>query len=157
MITAIGFSGREDLSRDSPPYQPKHGDAGSRRSVKKHDNRPCEEKDTRPLRTMTSTDPHRSASSDSHTVESVVLRNTLRYTISEDEYKALHRYLIIRSPKAVRRKALSPSKYSAITKSNDDFNASAVRASLRVLIGSQAGLTFWDILNEYLFARKKRK
>ena len=106
---------------------------------------------------MTSADPHRSASSDSTTVESVVLRNTLRYTISENEYKALHEYLITRSPKAVRRKAPSPSKYSAITKSNDDFNASAVRASLRVFIGSQAGLTFWDTLNEYLFARKKQR
>lgn len=85
-------------------------------------------------------------------IESVVLRNTLRYTISEKEYKTLHEYLITRSPKAVRRKAPAPSKFNSIVQSSDDFNTTAIRASLRVFVASQTSLKLWDWVNEYILA-----
>ena len=90
-------------------------------------------------------------------MESIVLRNALRYTISEKEYRVFHEYLITHSPKAVRRKALPPSKYKSVVRSNDDFNASAIRASLRVFVASQAGLKAWDLIKDYLFTKREHR
>ena len=84
-----------------------------------------------------------------------VLRNTLRYTLSAKEYKTLHEYLISRSPRAVRRKALQPAKYNAIVQSKDEFNAAAIRASLRIFVATQTGLTIWDLITSSLFGRGK--
>lgn len=84
-----------------------------------------------------------------------VLRNTLRYTLSAKEYKTLHEYLISRSPRAVRRKTLQPARYNAIVQSKDEFNTAAIRASLRVFVATQTGLTIWDRITSSLFARGK--
>ena len=110
-----------------------------------------------PWDTMASADPYPSPPPSPARIHSVVLRNTLRYTISEKEYKTLHEYLITRSPKAVRRKAPLPLHYSSTVKSGDDFNVAAVRASLRVFIAAQTGLKLWDLLNEYVLVRAKPK
>lgn len=75
-----------------------------------------------------------------------VLRNAIRYTISAKEYKTLHEYLLKNSPKVVRNRAPQPSKYDAAIKNKDDYNAAAVRASLRVFIAAQTGLKLWDII-----------
>ena len=85
-----------------------------------------------------------------------VLRNALRYTISAKEYKTLHEYLITRSPIIVRRRAPQPSKYNAIVKSKDEYNAAAFRASLRVFVAMQAGLKLWDIISSQIIQRGKR-
>ena len=84
-----------------------------------------------------------------------VLRNTLRYTLSAKEYETLHEYLISRSPKAVRRKAPQPPRYSAIVRSRDDFNAAAIRASLRVFVATQTGLKIWELITTAFLARGK--
>jgi hypothetical protein len=83
-----------------------------------------------------------------------VLRNAIRYTISPKEYKTLHEYLLKRSPRIVRNQAPSPSKYSAAIKDKDDFNAAAVRASLRVLLATQTGLKLWDIITAQIAKRR---
>lgn len=75
-----------------------------------------------------------------------VLRNAIRYTISAKEYKTLHEYLLKNSPRLVRNRAPQPSKYDAAIKNKDDYNAAAVRASLRVFIAAQTGLKLWEII-----------
>lgn len=86
---------------------------------------------------------------------SVILLNTLHYTLSAKEYETFHEYIITHSPKVVRRKAPPPHNYSSIVQTNGDFNAAAVRVSLRVFIASQTGLKLWDMINEHIFARGK--
>ncbi|KAI4110567.1 MAG: hypothetical protein LQ345_006961 [Seirophora villosa] len=82
-----------------------------------------------------------------------VLRNALRYTISAKEYQTLHEYLINRSPAALRKRAPSPEKVSAISRASNDHNAAAIRASLRVFIASQTGLQVWDLITTRLLSR----
>lgn len=82
-----------------------------------------------------------------------ILRNTLRYTISSKEYETLHQYLIKRTPPAVRNQAPQPLRYSSIVQTNDDFNAAAIRASLRVFVASQTGLQLWDLITTYVLRR----
>ena len=85
-----------------------------------------------------------------------ILRNTLRYTLSAKEYKTLHEYLISRSPRAVRRKAPRPPKYDSIIQSKNEFNVAAIRASLRVFIATQTGLTIWELITSSLLAKGGR-
>lgn len=84
-----------------------------------------------------------------------ILRNALRYTISAKEYKTLHQYLILRSPPAVRKRAPQPPTYSSIVQTTDDFNAAAIRASLRVFVASQTGLKLWDLITTYVLRRDR--
>jgi hypothetical protein len=74
-----------------------------------------------------------------------ILRNAMRYSLSPREYQLLHKYLIGRAP-VVRTTAPQPARYERATKETDDYNASAVRASLRVFAGSYAGLKLWEIV-----------
>ena len=82
-----------------------------------------------------------------------ILRNALRYTISEKEYKTLHQYLITRSPPVVRKRAPQPPRYNAIVQSKDDYNAAAIRASLRLFVASQMGLKIWDLFTIWVLGR----
>lgn len=84
-----------------------------------------------------------------------ILRNALRYTLSAKEYKTLHQYLISRSPPAVRKRALQPSKYAALIQAKDDYNGAAIRASLRVFLATQTSLKLWELIKGTLFAREK--
>ncbi|KAL8881932.1 MAG: hypothetical protein Q9192_007685, partial [Flavoplaca navasiana] len=83
-----------------------------------------------------------------------ILRNVLRYTVSAKEYKALHDYLITRSPPAVRKRAPAPAHVKSITEASDEHNAAAIRASLRVFVASQTGLQIWDRITARLFRRR---
>lgn len=82
-----------------------------------------------------------------------VLRNALRYTISAKEYETLHQYLITRSPPAVRKRVPQPRRYEALVKSDNDYNAAAVRASLRLFVATQTGLKIWDLITTQLLGR----
>jgi len=82
-----------------------------------------------------------------------VLRNAIRYTISAKEYQTLHEYLLKKSPKIVRNRAPQPSRYDAAIKHKDDYNAAAVRASLRVFLAAQTGLKLWDIITAQMASR----
>lgn len=84
-----------------------------------------------------------------------VLRNALRYTISAKEYQALHHYVLSRS-KVLKRNTPSVGQVERLVDrkgKGDDYNASAVRASLRVFLATGAGLKAWSILKERLFGR----
>ncbi|KAL9630021.1 MAG: hypothetical protein Q9164_006617 [Protoblastenia rupestris] len=85
-----------------------------------------------------------------------ILRNALRYTISQKEYETLHRYLLTRSPPAIRKKAPPPEKYHRIVQKGKDYNAAAIRTSLRVFVISQAGLKLWDLISTRWLAKGKQ-
>lgn len=77
-----------------------------------------------------------------------VLRNALRYTISPREYAALHRYVLSKS-RALRRATPSPSSVEKALqprKGGDDYNAKAVRHSLRVFTATWIGMKAWDAI-----------
>lgn len=75
-----------------------------------------------------------------------ILRNALRYTISPREYAALHKYILSKS-RALRRATPSPSSVEKALqprKGGDDYNAKAVRHSLRVFTATWIGMKAWD-------------
>lgn len=84
-----------------------------------------------------------------------ILRNALRYTLSAEEYKTFHQYLISRSPTAVRTRALAPPKYTALVQTKDDYNGAAIRASLRVFVVTQTSLKLWELIKGSLVDRGK--
>lgn len=81
-----------------------------------------------------------------------VTRNALRYTVSAKEYKLLHRYLISKAP-PVKKRTPRPQKYEATVDKDGDYNASTIRATLRVGISTFVALKLWDVLKERLLAR----
>lgn len=75
-----------------------------------------------------------------------ILRNTLRYTVSAQEYAALHKYILSRS-RALRRAAPSPASVDKALrpkKGKDDYNAKAVRHALRVFAITWLGMKGWE-------------
>jgi hypothetical protein len=68
-----------------------------------------------------------------------VVRTALRISLSAKEYRALHGLVGKRAP-GVQRKLISPSQYDAIAHSKNRRNEAAVRASLRVFVGTGAAL-----------------
>ncbi len=102
---------------------------------------------------MSSAEPHSSPPAKVDPKADPVLRNALRYTISPKEYETLHQYLIKRSPPSVRKRVPQPRRYNAIVKSKNDYNAAAVRASLRVFVGTATGLKVWDLIVTHILAR----
>ena len=75
-----------------------------------------------------------------------VLRNAIRYTVSAKEYRTLHAYLIKQTPHVLRDRTLDPAQYAAAIQSKDDYNAAAIRASLRVFLAAQTSLKLYDII-----------
>lgn len=97
--------------------------------------------------------PSSSSSPKSPTAKStadIITRNTLRYTISAKEYESLHKYIISRS-KVLKRNAPSVAKVEKLVERQgrgDDYNAAAVRASLRVFLATSAGLKAWAVIKQ---------
>lgn len=81
-------------------------------------------------------------------------RNALRYSLSPREYKLLHKYLLAKTP-AVRKRAPQPHKYEKSVKDTNDYNAAAIRASLRVFGTTLAGLKLWDLITEKILSKGK--
>lgn len=105
---------------------------------------------------MASIEPHPSPPpSPSRSTVDPILRNALRYTISAKEYKTLHQYLITRSPQPLRKRAPPPARIASILSANDDYNAAAIRASLRIFIASQTGLQLWELITTRILGRGK--
>lgn len=85
-----------------------------------------------------------------------ILRNALRYTVSPREYQLLHQYLLSRAP-AVRKRTLPPRRYDAIAKGSDDYNAAAIRASLRLAVVTFSSLKAWDFITSRFMGRGEIK
>jgi hypothetical protein len=78
-----------------------------------------------------------------------ILRNALRYTISAKEYETLHKYIISRS-KVLKRNAPTVGRIEKLVErpGRDDYNSSAVRASLRVFVATAAALKAWELVQQ---------
>lgn len=72
-----------------------------------------------------------------------VVRDALRVCLSAKEYRFLHDSAIKHTP-AVQSKVPSPSRYDAIVRSKNRHGEAAVRASLRVFVGSGIVLKLAD-------------
>lgn len=75
-----------------------------------------------------------------------VARNALRICLSAKEYKTLHEYAVKHAPPAVLDNLPSPSKFDAIVSSKNKHNEAAIRASLRVFLGTGAALKLADVI-----------
>lgn len=100
--------------------------------------------------------PYPSLSSGPRKLSDPVLRNAIRYTLSEKEYDAVHRFMATRTPRAIRRRTLPPQSYPKSVPPQDDYNAAAVRASLRVFVVTQLGLKTWDIISKRILSKDRR-
>lgn len=74
-----------------------------------------------------------------------IVRNALRYSVSPREYELLHQYLLSRAP-IVRKRAPLPRRYDSVSKGTDDYNAAAIRASLRLAVLTFSGLKAWELI-----------
>ncbi|KAK2626174.1 hypothetical protein QTJ16_004436 [Diplocarpon rosae] len=101
-----------------------------------------------------------------------ILRNALRYTISAKEYETLHRYILSRS-KLLKRSAPSVARVERLEGGGgeaagggrgegaagggfgSDYNAAAVRASLRVFLASSAVLRVWGAVKGRLLGSRR--
>lgn len=94
---------------------------------------------------------------DSKSKSDPILRNALRYTISAKEYKTLHKYIISRSRVLKKNAPTVPQVEKLVERpgKDDDYNAAAVRASLRVFLATSAGLKVYAFLSSKLFGREK--
>ena len=78
----------------------------------------------------------------------------MRYTISAKEYETLHRYILSRS-KVLKRNTPSVSRVEKLVDrpGRDDYNAAAVRASVRVFVATSAALKVWGLVSERFLGR----
>ncbi|KAB5566114.1 hypothetical protein GE09DRAFT_728734 [Coniochaeta sp. 2T2.1] len=109
-----------------------------------------------------------------------ILRNALRYTISAREYALLHRYVLSRSRVLKKRvpsvetvqrvynpsrpgtnkgkgkdTTAAPDDTPAGAVGGDDYNARAIRHSVRVFVATAAVTKLWDIVSRRLMAKKQ--
>ena len=94
-----------------------------------------------------------STSSAGQPIDPIAL-TALRYSLSAREYKLLHKYLIAKS-RTARKRAPEPKKYERAVLGPDDYNASAIRSSLRVFVATFAGLKAWDLFSQKVLSRGK--
>ncbi|KAL5343941.1 hypothetical protein BJX70DRAFT_393364 [Aspergillus crustosus] len=73
-----------------------------------------------------------------------VVHNALRVSFSAKEYKILHDYA--QNSPLLHEKLVSPARFDAITRSKNKYNEAAVRASLRVFLGSGALMKLVDFV-----------
>lgn len=64
-----------------------------------------------------------------------ILQNALRVSLSTKEYRVLHAIAVKRAP-SVQEKLLSPSSFDAMAQSKNRHSEAALRASLRLFVGS---------------------
>ncbi|KAK4145634.1 uncharacterized protein C8A04DRAFT_10546 [Dichotomopilus funicola] len=110
-----------------------------------------------------------------------ILRNALRYTISAREYATLHKYVISRS-RALKKRAPTVEsvekiiggssstaasagkgkgkgkgereRRAAMVRGEDDYNARAVRHSLRVFVATGALMKLWGVVSGRVLGKK---
>ncbi|EEQ92137.2 uncharacterized protein BDCG_07257 [Blastomyces dermatitidis ER-3] len=83
-----------------------------------------------------------------------IIRNALRVSLSASEYKSLHEKVISRLPPAVQNRTLDPTSFREIVKSQNKYNEAAIRASLRVILVTGAGMKLFAYISQKLAERK---
>lgn len=82
-----------------------------------------------------------------------ILQNALRYTISADEYKRLHAYLVSRAPH-VHKRVPEPRRFEKSVTHTQDDTVATIRESLRVFLISYGGFHTWELVSTWMRARK---
>lgn len=106
-----------------------------------------------PMASISSSSSAASSSSTGQPIDPIA-RTALRYSLSAREYKLLHKYLIARS-RSARKRVPEPKRYERAVTGPDDYNAAAIRSSLRVFAATFAGLKVWDLFTEKILTRGK--
>ncbi|KAJ5604758.1 hypothetical protein N7510_009912 [Penicillium lagena] len=75
-----------------------------------------------------------------------VVRDLLRISLNPKEYRFLHKAALSRFPPALQNKLPSPSRYDALSRPRNRHSEAAVRASLRVFLGSSLALKLTDLV-----------
>ncbi|KKZ57819.1 hypothetical protein EMCG_05570 [[Emmonsia] crescens] len=86
-----------------------------------------------------------------------IIRHALCISLSASEYKSLHEKLIKRLPPGVQNRALEPTAFREIVKSQNKYNEAAIRASLRVLLATGVGMKLFAYISQKLATRKAPK
>jgi hypothetical protein len=73
------------------------------------------------------------------------IRDVLRVCLSAKEYRFLHETALKRAP-TIQSKLPSPSRFDAIVRPKNKHSEAAVRASIRVFVGSGLALKLADLL-----------
>jgi hypothetical protein len=79
--------------------------------------------------------------------------SALRYALNAQEYELFHYYLIQRVHRGPGRRSTEGEAGRKPAIAHDDYHAATVRSSLRVLIGTAAGLKAWDSISAALLSR----
>lgn len=74
-----------------------------------------------------------------------ILRNALRISLSAKEYRALHAIAVKRAP-GIQGKLPSPSSFDVMAQSKNRHSEAALRASLRLFVGSGLVLKVIEIV-----------
>ncbi|KAG5301730.1 hypothetical protein I7I48_01839 [Histoplasma ohiense] len=83
-----------------------------------------------------------------------IICNALRISLSASEYKSLHEKLIKWLPPGVQDRILEPAAFREVAKSQNKYNEAALRASLRVLLATGAGMKLFVYISQKLASRK---
>ena len=74
-----------------------------------------------------------------------ILQNALRVSLSAKEYRTLHTIAVERAP-SIQKKLPSPSSFDVMAQSKNRHSEAALRASLRLFVGSGAVLKLIEIV-----------
>ncbi|EER40259.1 conserved hypothetical protein [Histoplasma capsulatum H143] len=83
-----------------------------------------------------------------------IICNALRISLSASEYKSLHEKLIKWLPPGIQDRVLEPAAFREVVKSQNKYNEAALRASLRVLLATGAGMKLFVFISQKLASRK---
>ncbi|EDN04429.1 conserved hypothetical protein [Histoplasma mississippiense (nom. inval.)] len=83
-----------------------------------------------------------------------IICNALRISLSASEYKSLHEKFIKWLPPGVQDRILEPAAFREVVKSQNKYNEAALRASLRVLLATGAGMKLFIYISQKLASRK---
>ncbi|KAL1956463.1 hypothetical protein VTO42DRAFT_7261 [Malbranchea cinnamomea] len=83
-----------------------------------------------------------------------IIRNALRISLTESEYRLLHKHLIERLPPSIQKRTYSPLEFETAVRSPDRYNEAAIRASLRVFLATAGGMKLVEVIAKRINARK---
>ena len=86
------------------------------------------------------------------TSEKPLRSSALWYALNAQEYELLHHYLSRRRRRDSERSLKAEADHKPATV-HDEYRAAAIRSSLRVFIGTAAGLKAWEFISKSLLSR----
>ena len=87
------------------------------------------------------------------TTERRVRSSALRYALNAREEELLHYYLVRRLRRDPQRSSPNAEAYSRLATTRDDYHVATIRSSLRIFLGTAAGLKMWELVLTSLLSR----